>query len=271
MRLTQDDGENILLQSVKIRVSVDVHVLPREVLRGSQRVAQLLHPRARVAPARVELRIIRAKEERYGLQLIAHCPADLLRLFVQLLRADLIGIELLRQLHQLLQKCRALGRVVEHLELPAQFLQRKAHRQEFSAAVERHVRQTARAAQNARGEVLEAQHLGIAAGRLAAGAAQIHLRAVRRVLRYDEHLRALRPLRRDGAQHLFRLAGPRPADPDGEHGSSPFLSCVIAPIIPYPRAKHNRQAVLKTGHTCTAFMEQRPITKKRERSSLLFL
>ena len=54
-----------------------------------------------------------------------------------------------------------------------------------------------------------------------------------------------------------------PADPDGEHGSSPFLSCVIAPIIPYPRAKHNRQAVLKTGHTCTAFMEQRPIIKKR--------
>ena len=66
-------------------------------------------------------------------------------------------------------------------------------------------------------QAAKAQNLGVAAGRVPAGPAQVHLRLVGRVLRHQEYLAPERGAGRDLIQYPLGFAGLRPARQDVQH------------------------------------------------------
>ena len=231
--LMQHRGQNILLHPVEIGKSVHIHVLARQIVVLRQRIAQLLHPGAHVKAAAVQPRVIGRKHQRRRAQLVPGCAGNVLHLPQQRLRPHLVGVQLVRQRHQLPQERGPLGRPREHRQPPADLLQRPPHGQQLAAGVQRHVRQSAGAAQYTGGQTAEAQHLRITAGRRPAGPAQVQLRLVGGMLRYKQHLSPFAPPCGYLFQHPAALSGAGPAHQDMQlHGCIP-LSCSRFTTIVY--------------------------------------
>ena len=172
----------------------------------------------------MELPVIGGIQQRQIPELISHGALHILHLLPQGLGRDLVGVELLRQIRQLLQKRRPLGGPSEHPQPAVQLLQRQPHGQQLTAAVQRKLRQTAGPGQYPAAEALEAQHLRITGGRRPQRPAQIHLRLMGDMLRHQQHLRPLAALPGHGLQHPAGLSGPRPSDPYGKHGFLLYLT-----------------------------------------------
>ncbi len=249
VRLPQHPGDDVLLHPVEVGEPVDVHILARQIAGLRQRVAQLLHPRPGIPPAAVEPGVIGAEQQRRGAQLLPRRAGDGLYLLHQLLRRDTVGVQLVRQRHQLPQERRTLGRSGEHRQVRRHLLQGAPHGQYFPAVVQRHLRQAAGLRQHPRSQTLKAQHLPVTAGGIAQRPAEIQLRLVGGVLRHQQHLSAPLPPRRHRLQHPPALArtGPAGDDPQLHH----VTSCRF--LIVYRKARPKGSMRRKKGRQSRPF------------------
>ena len=87
--------------------------------------------------------------------------------------------------------------------------------------IEGHLRRAAGERQHARGQQLEGQHLRVTARSRAAGAAHVHLRDVRSVLRHEQDLLRRIAQRADLLQHPRGLARAGAAQQDTQHDTVP--------------------------------------------------
>ena len=177
-------------------------------------------------------RVIGRKHQCRRAQLVPRRTGDVLHLPQQRLRPHLVGVQLVRQRHQLPQERGPLGGPREHRQPPADLLQRPPHGQQLAAGVQRHVRQSAGAAQYTGGQTAEAQHLRITAGRRPAGPAQVQLRLVGGVFRHKQHLPPFAPPRGYLLQHPEALSGAGPAHQDMQfHGRIPLSRSHFTTIV----------------------------------------
>ena len=211
--LTQRRLQNILLHPIEVGKAVHIDVLSHQIVRARQGVAQLLHPGAGVYPLSVEARIVSAVDQRRRAQLFPCRAVHVGYLLHQRRRRHPVGVQLIRQRHQLPQKRRTLGGTGKHRQPSADLLQRPPHGQQLAAVVQRHIRQAAGLGQHPGGQIPKAQHLRVTAGRGAADAAEIQLRLVGGVLRHQQDLRALLPLLLQRLQHQPALSGSGPSHP----------------------------------------------------------
>ena len=105
--LLQSREKDPFLHLIKIRKTVKIHILAHQVRGLRQRIPQLLHPRACVPSVGAETGVIGGIQQRHVPQLVPLLPDGLLHAGIQLLRRDLICIQLVHQRDQLLQKRRA--------------------------------------------------------------------------------------------------------------------------------------------------------------------
>ena len=211
--LPQRRLQNVLLHPIEVGEPVNIHVLAHQIVRLRQGVAQLLHAGAGVEPLPPQVGIVGAVDQRRGPQLIPSRALHVRHLRQQHLRRHLIGVQLIGQRHQLPQKRRSLGGPRKHRQSAAHLLQRPPHGQQLAASVQRHVRQSAGLGHYTGGQISEAQHLRIAAGCGSQRTAQIQLRLMGGVLRYQQDLRTLPPLLHC-LQHPAALARTGAAHPD---------------------------------------------------------
>ena len=221
--LAQGDLQNALLQLIEVGKAVQIDIGTVQITALLQVVTQLLHAGARVKSLVMELGVVGGVQQRNVAQLVAHGVIHVRHLLPQRLRCDLIGVKLVRQLHQLLQKGGTLTGTAKNLQLAVHFLQGKTHGQQLTAVIQRKIRQTAGFAQHAGSQILKAQHLRVAGSRRSQHAAQVHLRLMGNMLRYQQDLPALCAPLRHSPQHAVRFAAAGPSDPDRQHGYSPFL------------------------------------------------
>jgi len=119
--------------------------------------------------------------------------------------AEALGIQ------QLLEKGGLLGGTAVNRQLRSRLQQGLLQRQQLAACVQRHLGRAAGDGQHPLAQPAEAQHLRVAAGRGAAGPAQVHLRLVGGVLRHQENLVPAAGMGGDAAQHRRGFAGLGPA------------------------------------------------------------
>ena len=219
----QRQREDTLLLLVEKGEAIQIQVFPVQIAGLGQAVAQLLHPGAHIRLPGAQPGIVGGEDHGHVPQLVAHGSLHVSHMAIQCLRGNPIGVKFVGQHSQLMQKRRPLRGPSEHLQIAVQLLQAAAHGQQLAAVVQRHVRQSSGLSQHTGGKALKAEHLRIAAGRGAAGAAQIQFRLVGGVLRHQQQLRAVLPLPGHGLQHTGGFAASRAADPDGQHGGCPPL------------------------------------------------
>ena len=155
-------------------------------------------------------------------------PSDVLRLLIKDLRCHLIAPQLVKQGQHLFQKAHLLGRLPIHRQLRGRFQQRPLQSQQLAAVIQRHIGNSTCDAQHPLAETPEAQYLCMAAGRVAAGAADIHFRLMGGVFRHQQDLAATFPQLRHPPQHLIRFSRFGTADQNRQHSILPqsilFLS-----------------------------------------------
>ena len=143
--------EDPLLRFVKIGEPVKIHILAPQIRRLRQCIPELLHPGAGIPPTRPEASVIGGVQQRHIPQLVPLLARDILHLGIELLGRYLVGVQLIHQGHQLLQKGRPAGRIVKHMQAAAHLLQRHAHGEKLASAVQGEVRQAAHLSQHSAG------------------------------------------------------------------------------------------------------------------------
>ena len=226
LRLGERRKEDPLLRFVKIGESVKIYILAPQIGRLGQRIPELLHPGAGIPSAGPKAGVVGGIQQRHVPQLVPLLPRGLLHPGIELLGRDLVGVQLVHQRHQLLQKSRPAGGIIEHPQAAAHLLQRHAHGEKLAPAIQGEVRQAAHLTQHPAGQVAQAQHLRIAAGRVPQGMAERHLRLMGHMLRHDQDLAAPGTIFLHSLQDPGRLSGAGPADPQMQHGLTPPPVCL---------------------------------------------
>ena len=264
--LPQRRLQNILLHPVEVGKAVHIDVLSHQIVRARQGVAKLLHPGAGIYPLSVEARIVSTVDQRRRAQLFPCRAVHIGYLLHQCRRRHPVGVQLIRQRHQLPQKRRPLGGTGKYRQPSADLLQRPPHGQQLAASVQRHVRQSAGLGQYTGGQISEAQHLRIAAGCGSQRTAQIQLRLVGGVLRYQQDLRPLPPLLHC-LQHPAALARTGAAHPDLQFHPASLVSRDLLVTPPWHLrcgclrclyADYTVSAVQRKGHSSVPRKKARP-------------
>jgi hypothetical protein len=178
---------------------------------------ELLEPGAGVEIAAAQPGVVGGVYQGDVPQLAAHGPVQVLYLPVQGLGADLVGVELLRQVRQLPQERRPLAGPSEYPQLRGQLLQHPPHGQQLPPVVQGKLRQAAGFRQHPGRQAPEAQHLRVPGRRGSQGPAQVHLRLVGDMLRHQQHLPPQSPVFLHSLQYPPGFSGPGPSYPYRQH------------------------------------------------------
>ena len=145
-------------------------------------VAQLFHAGSTIDTATLKIAVINRENAGKVAELIAHGALHIGNTLIEDIGGNIVGVELIGEIGQLLQKGCTAGGLAEHLQLRASLLQTAAHGEELSALIQRKVSAAARFRQYAACKTLKTQNFRAAGGRCAAVVQQIHLRLVRSML-----------------------------------------------------------------------------------------
>ena len=157
--------------------------------------------------------IIGCVQQRHIPQLVSLLSRCVLHAGIQVMRRNLIGIQLVHQRHKLFQKSGTAGGIPKHPEAAAHLLQCHAHGEDLAAAVQSKVSKAAHLPQHTAGQIAQTQNLRVAAGCIAQSAAQLHFRFMGHMLRHNEKLIPQPPVLLYGFQHPSGFSGSGTADP----------------------------------------------------------
>ena len=180
--------ENALLLLGEEGEPVHIQVFSIEIMTLMEMVAQLFHTGAAVDATAAKAGIVSGENVGKITQLIAHGTLHILDALMERLGGNVIGVKLIHQIRQLLQKGSAAGGLAKYPQIMLCILQAAAHGQQLTAAVQREIGAAARFRQHTAGKRGKAQHLGVCRGGITAELQKIHLRLVRGVLRHKKDL-----------------------------------------------------------------------------------
>ena len=224
--LPQQDLQHPPLLGGEVGEAVQVDILPHGVGGRLQVVAEFAHPVPGVQARPQEPGLVGGVQQAQVQELIPggaalHLPG----LGVQGGGIHLIAAQLIEQVQQLLQKGGLPGGAAVDPQLRRHLAQSLLQRQQLAAGVQRHLG-AAGDGEHPLAQTAEAEDLGVAAGGIAAEAAQVHLRLVGGVLRHQQDLAAPVPLGADTLQDPVRFSRFGPAHENGQH-SEPSLPSVL--------------------------------------------
>ena len=228
--LPQQVGKHLLLlgREVAEAIQEEVHALCDMGL--LQVVAELAHPVPGVQARPLQPRLIGPVEEAQVPELFPGGAGQFLPPAAQILRRDGKALELVKEVQHPREESRLPGGTAVELQLRRHLAQGLLQRQELAPLVQRDIGQSPGDGEHPGPQPPEAQDLGVAAGGVAAGAAEVHLRRVGGMLRHQQHLPGGIPQCCDPSQHPLRLSALRPAHKDRQHGEPPFR--FSRPILP---------------------------------------
>ena len=184
----QGVAQNTLLLLGKEGEAVHIQVFSIEIMTLMEMVAQLFHTGAAVDAAAAKAGIVSGENVGKITQLIAHGTLHILDALMERLGGNVIGVKLIHQVGQLLQKGSAAGGLAKYPQIMLCILQTAAHGQQLTAAIQRKIGAAARFGQHTAGKRGKAQHLGVCRGGISAELQKIHLRLVRGVLGHKKDL-----------------------------------------------------------------------------------
>ena len=209
----QGVAQHPLLLGVEKGKTVHVQVGPVQIVAAGQGVRQLLHPGAVVKALGVEPGVVGGVQQRHIPQLVPRRPLQIRHPGHQRVRGDGVGAELVKELHELLQKGGAPRGSGEHRQRGGKLLQTPAQGENLAAVIQREVGKAPGLRQHPGGKGAEGQHLRVPPGGVPQGAAQVHFRLMGGMLRHQQQLAAVAAVLGDGVHAAAGLPRPGPADP----------------------------------------------------------
>ena len=209
--LAEKDGETAALLGGEIGEAVNVNILVPGVARRLQAVAELGHIVPGVQTGTEEAGFIGGVEKAQVVELVPGGAGYDLGLLVKGLGGDLVAAELVEEGQKLAEEGGLPGGTAVDRQLRENLQQGFFQGEELAPGVQGHLGRPAGDGEDPVREAAEAQHLGEAAGGVAAGAAQVHLRLVGGVLRHQKNLLPAAGAGGRAVQHRLGFAGLGPA------------------------------------------------------------
>ena len=186
--LAEEDGEAAALLSGEIGEAVDADILIQGVAGFLQAVAELGHIVPGVQAGAEEAGLIGGVKKAQVPELVMGGPGDGLGLLVEGFGGDLVAPQLVEEVQKLAEKGGLPGGAAVNRQLRQDLQQGFFQGEELAPGVQGYLGRAAGDGEDPVREAAEAQDLGKAAGGIAAGPAQVHLRLVGGVLGHQENL-----------------------------------------------------------------------------------
>ena len=226
-RPPQQLRKDLPLHRREIREAVEIENVFRGKIRLLQERLRPLKPRDRILPSAFADGKIAFIQDRQLLQLLRELPAHAAGRLPQRLRRKAAAQEFLHRRAEALQKLRLRAHSGIVLELRTHLLRRQIDAEQPSALVQIFLADAAVDGKQAACQPREAQHLGIAADRVAARAAERTLRRMGILFRHDQNLarNAFLCAGADAPNKRLRRAQPVRVQHDPQHIAT--SSCIL--------------------------------------------